>query len=504
MENKAVIFVSMVLACFLTGNCLGQMPTVLSFVADPAKICIGQGINLSWQVDNAENISIEPDLNIVDAMGSRNIFPRNNTTYKLTASNANGNITAELGVVVTDCIAIENFIAEPQEVCKGSNATLQWNVVGASNVTIDHDIGEVPSTGLIEVTGNENTTYNITATNDTRISTTNTSVIVDLSCPSIEYFEVDMPDIIKGSNATLSWNVTNAANISLDNGIGEADLLGSIQVSPDSSIIYRLNATNGTNFETSEIIINVSTKLPDVVDFAANPSMVVKGTNSTLSWNVTGADFVSIDPNIGKVTGNGTQDVIMEDSTTYILTAGNASGNVTETATVNVDNIAYDFIARAPYADWHAEIDGEEYGFKFPVQEAERHGYAKYGNTENSILKIGPRSEGRIIGDFTKDMIEMGYFIDPRDKLSFWADLSDSDIFSAWDLNPLSDVIVNPMLGSSSLRSYGIHSYQRSVTEHISLEENAGEMPRFYLVVDCNGRDYGDDIFVKEMRIIRE
>ena len=101
-------------------------------------------------------------------------------------------------------------------------------------------------------------------------------------------------------------------------------------------------------------------------------------------------------------------------------------------------------------------------------------------------------------------MVDMGYFIDPRDKLSFWADLSDSDIFSAWDLNPLSDVIVNPMLGSDSLRSYGIHSYQRSVNERIPLEENAGEMPRFCLVLDCNGRDYGDDIFVKEMRIIRE
>jgi hypothetical protein len=497
---KAVIFVSMVLASFLTGNCLGQMPTVLSFGADPAQICIGQGVNLSWQVDDAENISIEPDLNVVDAVGQKNIFPKNNTTYKLTASNANGNITAELNVVAIDCIAIEKFMAEPQEVCKGSNATLQWIVVGASNVTIDHDIGEVPSTGFIEVTGNETTTYNITAINGTRVSSANSTLIVDLSCPSIDYFEVDTPDIIKGSNATLSWNVTNAENASLDNGIGEVDHQGSMQVSPDSSVIYKLNATNGTNSVTSEKIVNVSVKFPEIIDFAAIPSTVVRGTNSTLSWNVTGADFVSIDPNIGKiaVAANDSQNVIVEESMTYILTAGNASGNVTETETISVNNIAYDFVARAPYARWYSEKDGYQQDLKFPGAERSEYGFAKYDDESHSILKIGPPEEGFIIGDYTEDMRAMGYFIDSRDVIDFQAELG-------W--SPLGDIIIGPKLGVVTLDNYNLFNYlpfRGSVQTLIPLREYASNQPVFSIKLDANGGNSGDHTYIKEMRISRD
>lgn len=497
-KNKAVILVLMVLACFLTGNCLGQMPSVSSFVADPAQICIGQGVNLSWQADDAENISIEPDLNVVDAVGSKNIFPRNNTTYKLTASNANGNITAELNVVAIDCIAIDNFMTEPQEVCKGSNATLQWIVVGASNVTIDHDIGEVPSAGLIEVTGNETTTYNITAINGTRVSSANSTLIVDLSCPSIEYFEVDIPDIIKGSNATLSWNVTNAENVSLDNGIGKVDHLGSIQVSPDSSVIYTLNATNGTNFVISEKIVNVSVKFPEIIDFAASPITVVRGTNSTLSWNVIGADFVSIDPNIGRVTGNNSQNVIVEENTTYILTAGNASGNVTETETISVNDVAYDFVARAPYARWYSEKDGYQTDLKFPGAETSTFGFAKYDDASHSSLKMGPPDEGTIIGDYTDDMRAMGYFIDSRDMFSFQAELG-------W--NPAGDITIGSKLGVVPLDNYNLFNYlpfRGSVQAIIPLREYAGNQPVFSIRLDANGGSYGDHTYIKEMRITRD
>lgn len=500
MTNKIFTLVLIGMASLMTtGYCLGQdLPVVLSFTAEPTKICNGQSINLSWEVDDADNISIEPDLFIVETRGSKNIFPKNNTTYKLTAKNANGNITADLNVTVNDCIAIEKFLAKPQQVCKGSNATIQWMVVGATKVTIDNDIGEVNSTGSIEITGNENTTYNLTAINGTLISNANLTLAVDLRCPSIEYFDVDRPDIIKGSNASLSWNITNAENVSIDNGIGEVGLSGSKMISPDSSVIYKINATNGTNFITSEKIVNVSTKFPEILDFTARPSTVVRGTGSILSWNVTDADYVSIDHNIGEVAGNSSKEVIGEEDTTYILTAGNASGNVTEMATISVDDTAYDFVARAEYADWYAEINNQRHELPdFPISETSIYGYARWGDDAQTILKIGPREGGKIIGDYTRDMVNMGYFIDPRDTLSIWA-----EAFDPW--NPMTDVIIEPVLGTSQISPPdNIYFGSPPVDESTSLREYAGDRPRFSLVIDCNGRDYGDDVNIKKLKIVR-
>ncbi|MCX6677520.1 MAG: hypothetical protein NTU95_06200 [Methanothrix sp.] len=559
------------------------------FRADPSAICAGQGTILSWDVSGATKVTIEPDIHSVGLNGSIEVFPRNNTTYELTASNNDRDAVAKVKVVVKDCIAIEKFLVEPQKVCKGSNATLQWKVVGASNVTIDHGIGEVPPAGVREVTGNESTTYNLTAINSTYVfswdeipgkdnerlleflagkfdidwiktatlekidigkaikiyagnnsltlklndikngvileiqdgrtykfiakietdklniynstknSTANSTLAVDLSCPKIISFEVDHPNIIKSSKATLKWNVTNAENVSID-GIREENHTGSRVVTPNSTIVYTLNASNGTNFAISETLVNVRNKFPEIEDFTASPSSIVRGTGSMLSWNTTGADRVSINPDIGEVASCGSRRVTVERDTRYILMAGNASGEVTKIAPVNVTNIAYDFVARAPYAEWHAEIDGQEYRVKFPSPVTSTNGYARYFDDTHSILEIGPRRGGKIIGDFTGDMTNSGYFIDPRDTLNFSAELSD------WT-SLLTNVIITPMLGANSLGSYNIYAPSldlRETKDQISLRDDAHRNRGIYLIVDCNGYDWGDNININEMKIVRE
>ncbi|MCX6674781.1 MAG: hypothetical protein NTY37_13500 [Methanothrix sp.] len=283
MSYKIVVVIVLLgLIGLMASESLAQEPLkIRPFRADPSAICAGQGTILSWDVSGATNVTIEPDIHSVGLTGSFEVFPRNNTTYELTASNNDRDAVAKVKVVVKDCIAIEKFLVEPQKVCKGSNATLQWKVVGASNVTIDHGIGEVPSMGVMEVTGNMSTTYNLTAINGTKNSTANSTLAVDLSCPSINGFEVDRPDIIKGSKTELSWDVTNAENVSID-GIEEANHTGSREVSPNSTIVYTLNATNGTNFAISEKLVNVRNKFPEIKDFTASPSSIVRGT--VTSW----------------------------------------------------------------------------------------------------------------------------------------------------------------------------------------------------------------------------
>jgi hypothetical protein len=70
--------------------------------------------------------------------------------------------------------------------------------------------------------------------------------------------------------------------------------------------------------------------------FSAAPASVTAGQASVLSWNTTNAASVSIDQGIGAVAVSGTRSVSPAATTTYMVTATNATGSVTATTTVTV------------------------------------------------------------------------------------------------------------------------------------------------------------------------
>ncbi len=78
-------------------------------------------------------------------------------------------------------------------------------------------------------------------------------------------------------------------------------------------------------------------KQPPVVNsFDAAPASISQGESATLSWNVSGATKVSIEPDVGSVALTGRRMVTPTTTTTYTLTAGNEAGTVTATARVVV------------------------------------------------------------------------------------------------------------------------------------------------------------------------
>jgi peptidoglycan-associated lipoprotein len=68
---------------------------------------------------------------------------------------------------------------------------------------------------------------------------------------------------------------------------------------------------------------------------SANPNTIQKGQSTTLSWQTTNANDVTID-GIGAVKPNGSQQVTPADSTTYHLTAKGDGGSQEATARVTV------------------------------------------------------------------------------------------------------------------------------------------------------------------------
>ncbi|HEU0122542.1 MAG TPA: OmpA family protein [Bryobacteraceae bacterium] len=75
---------------------------------------------------------------------------------------------------------------------------------------------------------------------------------------------------------------------------------------------------------------------PIVKFFSAEPTTIERGQASSLKWEVTGADSVSINQGLGTVSASGNRSVFPSDTTTYTLTATNGGGSVTESVTVNV------------------------------------------------------------------------------------------------------------------------------------------------------------------------
>jgi beta-lactamase superfamily II metal-dependent hydrolase len=75
---------------------------------------------------------------------------------------------------------------------------------------------------------------------------------------------------------------------------------------------------------------------PVVQDFSVNPSEITAGQSATLSWDVTDAISIVIEPNIGSVPAAANKVISPDVTTTYTLVAANAGGSVSRSVTVIV------------------------------------------------------------------------------------------------------------------------------------------------------------------------
>jgi hypothetical protein len=88
--------------------------------------------------------------------------------------------------------------------------------------------------------------------------------------------------------------------------------------------------------ETADTKEEPSIKPPVIISFTAGPETVDYGVQSRLSWEVSGAETVSISPVVGPVNSVSQALVTPTTTTTYTLTASNEGGDSTKTVTVTV------------------------------------------------------------------------------------------------------------------------------------------------------------------------
>src|SRR6056297_3140203 len=78
---------------------------------------------------------------------------------------------------------------------------------------------------------------------------------------------------------------------------------------------------------------------PIVDFFIVDVNTIEEGEGATLSWQVTDADSVTISHGIGEVNSSGAHTVSPTETTTYILTASNSGGSVTDSVMITVNPV---------------------------------------------------------------------------------------------------------------------------------------------------------------------
>jgi hypothetical protein len=148
------------------------IPQILTFVANPPTINIGESTKLCWQVSGADNIKIDPGVGSnLNATDCATVSPQTTTTYTLTATNTAGSIQANVTVNVGQT-RILSFNANPETTTAAGNpSVLMWQTEHALSVVLVGPelraplsfTGAQADSGQFTVNPITNTTYTLTA-----------------------------------------------------------------------------------------------------------------------------------------------------------------------------------------------------------------------------------------------------------------------------------------------------------------------------------------------------
>jgi len=265
-------------------------------------------------------------------------------SFRLTVSDGTSSSSSRVTITARDTPrpTIVRFTANPATITAGQVSTLNWVVENADTVTISGITQTLAKdSGTVNVTPTQTTNYVLTATNSAGQATAVAVVTVGgtaTQLPVINSFTASPASIVQGANSTLSWSVTGADRVSIDNGIGQVTANGNVQVSPAVDTTYTLTAVNAAGQVTSTTRITVNKKVK-ITSFTVTPDHLVltPGALVTFNWTTENATTVTLEPGGGQRGLNGTVSLAAPTATrTYTLRATGAGPDNTDTATVTV------------------------------------------------------------------------------------------------------------------------------------------------------------------------
>jgi len=191
--------------------------------------------------------------------------------------------------------------------------------------------------------------------------------------PTINSFTASPTTISEGSSSELSWSVSNATALIIDQGIGSISAAGTSTVTPAVTTTYTLTAVNASGSITASATVTVeigsstttvtSPSVPSippagplpVAHIYVNPGTISPAGTAVLSWDTANASNIVINHGIGSVSPSGSRSVSPNSTTVYLITASNAVGTVTASTQLLVG------ASGAPGNNWLASTYTREY-----------------------------------------------------------------------------------------------------------------------------------------------
>ncbi len=103
----------------------------------------------------------------------------------------------------------------------------------------------------------------LAATEATALISQLTTQYISRPLPVIQSFAASTNQILQGESVTLSWAVSNATLITMDNGVGVLNAAtGSVQVLSTTTTTYSLSASNAAGVRTAQVTVNVDPGVP--------------------------------------------------------------------------------------------------------------------------------------------------------------------------------------------------------------------------------------------------
>jgi hypothetical protein len=88
-----------------------------------------------------------------------------------------------------------------------------------------------------------------------------TELTARTTLPVINYFTASPERIFRGASSTLSWSVTGATTITIDNNIGSVQSIGTRVVKPGLTTTYNMKATNSAGSVKAAVTVTVTIRI---------------------------------------------------------------------------------------------------------------------------------------------------------------------------------------------------------------------------------------------------
>lgn len=231
---------------------------------------------------------------------------------------------------------ILSFTATPEQLAPGQEATLRWRTLGAVEVGISTDRGELidlegapMDDGELVVTLERTTTFRLIATGASGNQVQRLATVEAID-PLEIVFEVRNEVVVYGEGTVLSWSIGRAAEISIEAN-GETfytgdEQEGELPIQPDVTTVYRLSAKSEGIESSRSLTVAVEPAILSFASVEAGPFAI--GSLVELSWKIGGATSAELMSEEGELemipegqVSEGSMEVLAGPSGRYVLTA---------------------------------------------------------------------------------------------------------------------------------------------------------------------------------------